>query len=170
MKPDSDNSVGAAASTFIDAELDTERDRKSSLESRGLGVITTSGTLVTLLFALAALVTQVSGFSPTNLTRSFLAGAAIFFVVAAVFGIWCNTPIPYFQVDPASLVVLVEPSTWIEDGVDARRELAAARLAELADSRARNESKARLLAIAVVGEVLGIAMTATGILSVLLPH
>src|SRR6266540_1704964 len=57
-------SAGAAKTTesagyvaygdFVKDELDAQDKRKSSFEQRGLAVITTSGALVTLLFALAA--------------------------------------------------------------------------------------------------------------------
>ncbi|HEX8117309.1 MAG TPA: hypothetical protein VF521_08555, partial [Pyrinomonadaceae bacterium] len=47
----------AAYGDFIKDELEAQDKRKASFEQRGLAVITTSGALVTLLFALAALST-----------------------------------------------------------------------------------------------------------------
>lgn len=53
---------------FIKDELEVQDKRKASFEQRGLAVITTSGVLVTLLFALAALSTK-SAASSRFLTR-----------------------------------------------------------------------------------------------------
>jgi hypothetical protein len=41
-----DETVGAIAAAFIDQELEVERNRKASFETRGIAVITTSGALV----------------------------------------------------------------------------------------------------------------------------
>jgi hypothetical protein len=48
---------------LLKERLQEERAHKTSLEQRGLSVITSSGTLVTLLFALAAVVTASKSFS-----------------------------------------------------------------------------------------------------------
>src|SRR4051794_19058062 len=143
------SSAGDVAAEFIAAELEAERTRKSSLESRGLAVITSSGTLVTLLFGLAAVVTKATGFALDDPARWLLVAAAMLFVLAAALGIACNAPARYFQIDPASLTVFVTPSVWVEEAIDAKRELTAARLAELADARSRNQRKAMLVAVAM---------------------
>lgn len=43
--------AGSAYTNLIDEQLETEQNRRASIEQRGLSVLTTSGTLVTLLFA-----------------------------------------------------------------------------------------------------------------------
>jgi hypothetical protein len=49
-----DTRAGDAYSRLIDDQANQERDRKASLESRGVTVVTTSSALATLLFALTA--------------------------------------------------------------------------------------------------------------------
>ncbi len=43
---------GSSFGPTIKAQLDEERNRKASLESRGIGIVTSSGALATLLFGL----------------------------------------------------------------------------------------------------------------------
>jgi hypothetical protein len=45
---------GGSYGPTIESQLDEERARKASLESRGIGIVTTSGALSTLLFGLVA--------------------------------------------------------------------------------------------------------------------
>lgn len=47
-------------SDFLAGELAAQDARKASFEQRGIAVVTTAGTLVTLLFGLAALSTSVA--------------------------------------------------------------------------------------------------------------
>ena len=68
---------------FIKSMLDAEDSRKSSLEQRGISIITTSGTLVTLLFGLTAAITGAKTFTFPAAARDWLTPAAIAFDVAA---------------------------------------------------------------------------------------
>ena len=160
-------SAGQAASAFIAEEMETERGRKASLESRGLAVITTSGTLVTLLFGLATFAASASQITITASERWLLTVAALLFVVAAGLGIACNAPIRYYQVDAESLAVFMTPEVWVEPGVDATRELTAARLTELSDARGRNEHKGQLVVAAMCLQVIAGLLTAIAIAFVL---
>jgi hypothetical protein len=162
-----DSSVGAAVSAFVAVELDAERARKASLESRGLAVITSSGTLVTLLLGLAALITKGTEFRLTEAERWLLAAAALLFVLAGAIGIVCNAPARYLQIEPGSLTGLLSPEAWTLEGTSARRELTAAKLAELADARRRNEWKARLLAGAMAVQGAAIILAAVAVVLVL---
>jgi hypothetical protein len=158
-----DSTVGDAVIILLGEELERERTRKSSLEARGLAVITTSGTLVTLLFGVAALATKASSFLLSRDLRGTLIAAAVFFVIAGSLAIAANWPVPYYQIEPSSLGILVSPEAWREDGGDARRELSAARLAELGDARLRNEGKARIVVSAMVAEVVAVVITVAAI-------
>jgi hypothetical protein len=78
-----DSGVGVYGA-FVDAELRAQDLRKSSFEQRGLAVVTTSGVLVTLLFALAGLSTKSEPtFALPHTTRLWLVSALIVFVIAA---------------------------------------------------------------------------------------
>src|SRR4051794_38201016 len=81
---------------FIKDELDVQDKRKASFEQRGLAVITTSGTLVTLLFALAALSTkEADTFSLPHGAKVWLLIALGFFFVSALFALLTNAPLVY---------------------------------------------------------------------------
>jgi hypothetical protein len=65
--------AGDAYTALIIEQLAEERSRKTSLEQRGISVITSSGALVTLLFGLAALTTKPQGYQvPDGATFSFI--------------------------------------------------------------------------------------------------
>ncbi len=63
---------GDVFATFIDGEVKAERERRIALDSRGAGVLTTSGTLVTLVFAVGVVVTGATGYSPSVATTLLL--------------------------------------------------------------------------------------------------
>ena len=126
------------------------------MEARGLAIITSSGTLVTLLLALAAVVTSVEEFRPSNATRWLFAVSALFFVGAAGLGIYCNAPTKYVDFEAASLRSLLDPQDWSTPGPDAERQVAEARIEVLADMRSRTERKAAALAWGAGIQVVGI--------------
>jgi len=164
-KPDD---VGAVAAAFIGEELDAESGRKSSLESRAIAVITSSGTLVTLLLGLIALVTKSSRFALDRPERWLLSLAALLFVASAALGIVASAPFRYLLVDAKSLTSTVAPNLWSEDGSVLHRELTAVRLAQLEDARSHNESRAEMLVAALAVQVLAVLLTAAAVTVVLL--
>jgi hypothetical protein len=162
--PADQETVGRVAEAFIKDELDTERARKASLESRGAAVITSSGALVTLLFAIAAVVTKNEHLTLPCPARWLLGFAAGFFVVAAGVGIYTNAPARYLQVDPQSLNSLLDAEEFGKTDPDARRELTMARLAELANARDRNQFKAQMVVTAMIFQVLAVLLTVVAVL------
>lgn len=164
---DHEATVGHVVQQHVADDLIVEQQRKASIEARSIAVITSSATLVTLLLGLAALVTQKESFSLDAGPRVLLCLGAAFFVLSAVLAIMCGSPRGYLQIDPMSLKVLVTPETWTAPAVDAERELTAARLVELLDSRSRNQRKARLLVAALLGQVTAILATAVAVALIL---
>src|SRR5215207_5830795 len=78
---------------YIDEQTAAQEARKTSLEQRGLAVITTSGALVTLLFGLTALsVRPDSRFVIPDVAAALLVVALAFFVLAALLAIVTNLP------------------------------------------------------------------------------
>lgn len=85
---------------FAKDELAAQDQRKASFEQRGLAVITTSGALVTLLFALAALSTKESQtFVLPDRARGWLEAALVSFFFAAVAALITNVPLGYEAVE-----------------------------------------------------------------------
>jgi hypothetical protein len=84
-----------AQSPFADLladQLDAERARHASLEQRGISVITTSGTLITLLLALAGLTGRASGIKLPDVAQWLLRVALILLPLAAMIGIAAILP------------------------------------------------------------------------------
>jgi hypothetical protein len=124
------------------------------MEARGTSIISTSGVLVTLLLGFATLVTKANDYKLPTSANWLLIGAGCLFVVAAVFGIAANSPIPYVRTEPESLVELIAPTEWQLDGSEADRQLTHARLKELMDARIRNGFKAWLVVVGLCFEIL----------------
>lgn len=77
-----------------------EWDRKASLEQRGINIITASGALVTLVFAVSAIVTKSTTFKFFRGWEHWLLVAALaFFVGASIGGIITNRAYRYRALD-----------------------------------------------------------------------
>lgn len=141
---------------LIVEQIDEERLRKTSLEARGLALITASGAFTTLVLGVAALVPQES--LPVA-ARVFLILAFVCFVAAAVQGIWVNRPANYEEPSVESL------ASAFEEGRDksvesARRSASKLRLTTLRASRLRNDEKAQALRRGAWAQIVGLGLTA----------
>jgi hypothetical protein len=153
--------AGAKAyAAFIAEQVDRQEARKSSLESRGVTVITTSGTLATLLLGLTAIATKAQDtFMLPDEARPPLALALIAFVLAAVAAIFTNAPRNYKEATVESLRKLVETS-WDDTERVALQEVAKAQLRVLERAKEMNGQKARALVAGVMFETAAVAALA----------
>ena len=151
---------------YVKELVTTEDARRASLEARGASVITSSGALVTLLFALSALVTKQQSFVLSSGPRKLLALGTVAFVLAAMLAIGTYVPRRSRLTNPVELARQL-PELWKHDNDFARKKTAISRLAELADSQRVNDVKARLLVAAVVFEVIGVLLVALSVLVIL---
>ena len=90
--PDHGESSGELFAAYVVEQLEVEEKRRASLESRGLAVITSSGTISGLLLAFAALADRREGLELSDDVTPWLIAALIAFVVAALLGVGLNTP------------------------------------------------------------------------------
>jgi hypothetical protein len=149
---------------FISSLLDAESSRKSSLEQRGIGVVTTSGTLVTLLFGLIAVITSAKSFTLPGRAHGWLVGAAILFIAAAAVGISTNLPLFYGK------MIITEQAlrdAWHDDVPDAQAAVTAVRLKRLDQAHKVNTAKAWALVAAVCTEVAAAAVLTVGIVEII---
>lgn len=149
---------------FVKSLLDAEDSRKSSLEQRGIGMITASGTLVTLLFGLTAAITSAKSFTFPSAARGWLTAAAILFVLAAFAGIAVNTPLFYGK------IVVEQPalrSAWDDDAPDARAAVTGVRLKRLHAAQSVNSAKAWILIVGALLELAATAMLTVGIVTII---
>jgi hypothetical protein len=152
---------------FVKSLLDAEESRKSSLEQRGIGIITTSGTLVTLLFGLIAVITSAKSFAFPAAARGWITLAAIFFVVAAAAGIVVNAPLFYGRIEVSQADL--KPA-WQDDAPTARSAVTGVRLKRLRAAQSVNGFKAGTLVVGTVLELAATAMLTAGIFDIIHPH
>lgn len=154
--------ASAIYGTYLKDQLATQDARKTSFETRGLAVITTSGTLVTLLFALAALSTKREAtFVLPDAAQSWLVNGALpLFFLAAVAALVTNAPLVYQAADPDDIESLLGASGTAEE---AERDVAYARVAELRSAKQKNGVKGWVLVFAMFCEVLAVGCVAIGV-------
>jgi membrane protein YqaA with SNARE-associated domain len=157
---------GVKYGEFIKELLEEEDARKVSFEQRGAAIITASGTLVSLLFALAALVTKVEDYVLPGQARQRLWWAALLFVVAAVLGILTNFPLLYTA--PNLDEVRAALRDKFEDSVQvAEQRVGGTRLKLIMESEHLNKVKGWLLSAALLSQIGGIVCVAWAVSRVL---
>ena len=148
----------AIYAAYIKEQLDAQEARKTSLEQRGLAVISTAGVLVTLLFGLTALsVKPGSSFDLPRWAAAFLVVALVCFVVSSVFALATNLPRSYQGVTVEGLKSAVDDG-WDDDEARASRKVARTRLDILATAKHVNGQKARALVASMVLEIVAVAL------------
>jgi hypothetical protein len=141
--------------------VDRQDERKKSLESRGITVITTSGALATLLFGLATVGAKSAHIAVTGHTSSILKAALIAFAAAAVLAIATNIPLGYAEPGESTAADLLP--YWGDDAARSSQEVAKAWGTVFADAKKMNGIKAWLLFGAVVAEVVAIGLVAAAV-------
>lgn len=160
--------AGDAYGQLIKEQLDYDRAVKASLEQRAVTVITTSGVLVSLLFALAATVTDIEGFEPPFAARVLLAFAMGSFLVAAILGIAVNRPRDYEVTGQAGLRRIIEEQFWVGPSEIGSRRSAEVRVDMILSAREANRRKGKLLLGAMVLEVAAVALVGIAVAVILL--
>jgi hypothetical protein len=140
---------------FVGEQLSEERDRKRSLEARGISVITTSGALATLLLGIATF--GVQGSFASGWAIALLGCGIGFFATAAIFALRVNQVSNYKEPTAAWMAELftVEQNTALEHLQGAQR-VADKMIRVMRHARVVNDGKAWNLSIAIFIEVGGI--------------
>lgn len=159
-------SGGKVVSDLVVEMLAAEDKRRESLEARGRSVITVSGTLVTLLLALAAVGSKGKNFHVPQIAQVGLGLAVVAFIVAALLAIATYVPQPARVTDPAELMDLL-PRMWNRGSEFWLQKSTVTRLDQLATTQAVNDKKARLLLGAISVQVLAVLLLAWAVLETL---
>ena len=157
---------GEVFNDFVDELVAAEDKRRDSIESRGMSVITVSGTLVTLLLALAALVTKQQSFRLTAGARDLLVAAVLAFGGSAVLAIATYIPRPTRATDPNTLLAEIQ-QRWGKPPDSARKKTIATRIEYLQESRRSNNWKAAILLAAMLVQVAALVLLALSVYSTL---
>lgn len=153
--------TGVDYATYIASLIETQEARKSSLEQRGLAIITTSGTLATLLFGLVALLTKANDYELPRSAHPWITWALGAFVVAALLGVATNWPRRYHEAkfeDPKTLL-----DRWDDSSAAARKRITTTRLKVLKRAQEVNGQKAWSLVGGMAAEVTAILLLAIAI-------
>lgn len=160
--------AGSAYRGLIDDQLKREDARKTSFESRGMQIIASSGTFVTLVFALAAVVTGTSKFKLADSSKGVLALSLVLFAAAAAYGILTNMPGgDYVEAEASSLKRLLDEQFWLGPVEIAQRRVAELEVALISAAREENNRKADLLRLGLGCEVFGVLAVAAAVLLIL---
>jgi hypothetical protein len=82
---------GPVFAEYIAGELKVERERRSTLDQRGISAVTSSGVVVALSSGLAALAALKPGdFKPSDIALALMAATLLGFACAAFLGILAN--------------------------------------------------------------------------------
>jgi hypothetical protein len=156
-----------AYADFVADELEAQDKRKTSFEQRGLAVITTSGALVTVLFALAALSTkEADTFVLPHAARTWLfIGLGLFFF-SAVAALLTNAPFIYQAVDAESVRERLREDPPRKSDA-AIKDIAYTRIDALESAKAKNSIKGWALAAAIVLEALAVGCVAVAVTIIL---
>lgn len=161
-----DDRGSAVYSGYIKDQLVEQDARKESIEKRGLAVITSSGTIVSLLFGLVAVLTSADGYTLPSDAEPWLIAALVAFVLAALAGIVTNVPLLYLAVKPPQLRRLVD-DFWADGPETAEKRVAATQLKVLARAKSMNAAKGWILVAAVLAQLSAVVFLALAVRVVL---
>lgn len=147
---------GSIYAAYIKEQLAAQEARKASIEQRGLGVITTSGVLASLLLGLTAVLTGADDYQLPDGAKPWLFAATIAFVIAAIAAIVTNLPLFYSGVKTSDLQKAVKGKIWRDSPANAEQRIAATDIKVLATAKSRNTFKGFVLLAAITLEIVAI--------------
>jgi hypothetical protein len=150
---------GAVYTQFMQDQLTAEETRKSSLEQRGLAVITSSGVLAAFGFGALALVRQRDAIPLPVPAVYLLIGAAAALLVGAIMGLAANSPMRHQAINLPAMVETMREH-WTDDDAAARARVTSTRARLLESLRDTNDRRAWVLLGAMAAEGLGVALLA----------
>lgn len=157
---------GLTYTAFIARELETERERRKALDARGASVVTVSAGLATLLTAVGAFVSGVTGFELPGSAVWPLTLALLAFAAAGLCGI-AATFLWRYNAPASETLIAMLTDKWMTDEVDARNLVARLDVMAIRSLRDRNQWKARLLIGALAFQVAGLVALAYTVYRVL---
>jgi hypothetical protein len=159
--------AAAAALKMIEDQLAEERATKTALEARANTVITSAGTLTTLLFALGALATKSTTYELPAPAKALLVVAVACFLLAIVFALWAAAPATYSELSLGSLEAVATPEAFSAPAAEAEPKIAAALVQVIDGARRGNAAKANHLKRAVSAELAAALVLAAAVVVVL---
>lgn len=152
--------------SFVDKVLEDEDNRRDSIEARATSLLTMSGTLVTLLLALASFVLGKDAARLNDPASERIVLAALAFVLSALLAVLIRIPQPTRLVGPVAFAAELK-AKWSYSADDAMKTVVATQLVQLDVTQRSNDRRALLLLGASVVQVAAIGLLAWAVLSAL---
>lgn len=153
---------GSVYAAFVEERLKTERERRATQEARAIAVVTSSAALVSLIFALAALVIG-KDYQFTSGAKWFVVAALALFALGGLSALIAGLLLEYDVPDDATLQACLG-NHWTDTETSARLSCAWMNLDTLLSLRRGNNRKSwwldwalrvQVLAVAVLGGAVG---------------
>lgn len=162
---------GAQLDAFVDSELEAERARRDRVDARGAALITSSSGLASLLFAVAAVVTDQKNFDPARGALWALGVTFLAFAAAALCGLMAARSETVEVVPPEQLLDWRNDDTniWKNTEDNVRWLLTRAKILTLTSLRTGNTRRmrwairgwvAQLIALAALVVAVGVILAA----------
>jgi hypothetical protein len=158
--------AGAVFAEYVKEQFELEDKRRASLETRGTGVITVSGTLVTLLLGIATLVTRGPQFVPSQELKQRLTWALVALAISSIIAIGTTLPLAIHTVDAARMGTEFR-GRWGATADAARKTTTMTQVQDLASLQRVNSIKSLLLLAAVAVQGAGVVLLAWSVTEVL---
>ncbi|NJP34641.1 hypothetical protein [Micromonospora thermarum] len=147
---------GKTYAAFIEAELKAERDRRTAFDARGVALVTTSGSLVTLLTAVVAFFRVGTDFEFPRSATGPLVFALVALTAAAVAGILASWNRLYEVPKPATLAKLLNDRWAVDSEIAARNFVGTMQVLTIGGLRKGNNWKATCLSLGLVAQVVAL--------------
>ena len=161
---------GSVYEKYVESALEYEKDRKASLEQRGVAVVTSSAVLVTLIFGFATFAAGKGNIDPGPAPRTLLAVGLAGFLVAILFGLSVSHPLSkhYEPVAVASLKQAVDAANWDRfSATEAARRVSEIRVEHIDAWRDGNGRKAMRLYVAGILQGVSVVLVASAAIVVI---
>jgi hypothetical protein len=159
------SAAGEVYEKVVEAALASEEDRRKTVEGRGATIVATSTTMLTLVFALTAVVTGKDYAFKDQGAISFLTLALVAFVFAALLAIIVQAfGVKYYVIGDKTLEGLTGELIWHKPEDDARRMWINRQVETIVSLRKGNNRKATLAIWALAFEVSAIALLTISLL------
>jgi xanthine/uracil/vitamin C permease (AzgA family) len=140
---------------FVEQELKAERDRRTSLDARAQSLVTTSGSLVTLLSAVGAFVSSRSGYALPRGAGYPLVVTVTMFTITLLFAIVATYNFKY-EVADAETLLQIPRSHWADSEDIAVKNITATNVTTVLTLRRGNDRKVKFILAALVAQLVAL--------------
>lgn len=162
----SGETVGDFYAAFVADQLEAEQDRRKTLDSRAVGVITSSGTFATLVFAFAAFVSTAEERTVSPAAAAALILSLLLFTASSVLALLGSRLFSYRVAEVEDLRELTNWDSWRgsgTEGAEASWQIARANLTTVATLRTGNNTKSEWVVLALSSQVGAVASLAAAV-------